>query len=365
MVEAVTLRGFVPTAAFLIGPLLGWSCVPASLVPARVQSINALKLGQMGERTVNVAASISVHNSNRSDTIVLRSVEADVTLAGIHLGNGTGGAVSIPPGSSADVELMLPVAYSAIGRPLLDALGTGSVPYSADVTATPDGIMPVVRTTLEGKVAVAKDLPVALVSHIGRDRMQIVRTDVQSLSLDGASLNLAVAVDNPFPVDVRVLAIRYQAAIGGLGVGAGGFRYEGASAQPKGAKPAGQVVSGGGRTTLPIDHKAAPPEAAALIGSLGRLIPPVKVRLRGELQIDPLAGVSKVPFDVDFALDWAAILSLVKGAGIVVPGIGTLPIPIPSPGALPGLGGILDALPGVLAPTPAPAPAPAPEGATQ
>ena len=255
--------------------------------PLNLQEIRDLRLVSVGEDGLHMETLVALSNPNRLDGKV-RDARYEFYADGRLLGTGTVPGPFETPGG-ADLEQWLPfdMPWSVVDAQTLELLERGEVPYRTEIDArliTPLGDA-TLSLTSTGRMTLPKQVRADAVWGLARQFLRI--RDVRAAGPPLAPLARmagSVAIRNPLPVPMRVRGATYTIASGDRTLASG--RIDG----PK-------TVPAGGEAALPfhsdVDQALS---GGVLLGSLlERSLP--KLRLHGELAIEPLGGFESFPFD--------------------------------------------------------------------
>jgi len=255
--------------------------------PLDLREIRDLRLVSVAEDGVHMETLVVLSNENRLDGTV-REARYQFHVAGRRLGSGTVPGPFETPGG-ADLELWLPfdMPWEVVDERTLALMEAGEVPYRTEVTALLITLLGDVRLELasSGRLTLPKRVRADAVWGLARQFLTV--RDVRPTGPGVAPLARVagtVAISNPLPVPMRVRGATYTISAGERPVATG--RIEGP-----------RLVPAGSQAGLPF-HTDLEPGATSglLLGSLlERRVP--RLRVHGTLDIEPLGGFDRFPFD--------------------------------------------------------------------
>ena len=194
--------------------------------------------------------------------------------------------VEVAPRTQFTLEVPVRVAYADLPADLPGRVQDGALPMrtEVDLTATSKLGSLDMHLTATDKVQIAQAMRVAIRGPFSGQAIRIQGISLAGLELRRVKLRIRLVARNMFAFPVHITSGRYSIAINGSHFGDG--KLEQAVRLP----PRGQVLVD---AKVLATHGAVGQAIAAMMGAAPGF------RLTGTLWIEPIAGVSRLPLDVE------------------------------------------------------------------
>ena len=196
------------------------------------------------------------------------------------------GPLQVAPRSRFILETPVRILYQDLPPDLPARVAGGSLllRIAARLTARSSlGTFPLHLKGGEERVQVAQALQVAVRGPFSGDGVRVTGIRVAGLGLSGARLKVRLSVRNPFAFPLRIRRARCAIAING--------------------DPFGQGILEAPLRLPPRSRRDVEVDVVASHGSMGKSIAALlrgdpRFRVKGDLWIDPLGGISRLPIDI-------------------------------------------------------------------
>ncbi|MCC6746200.1 MAG: LEA type 2 family protein [Deltaproteobacteria bacterium] len=255
------------------------------LVRFKLARLTELTVFRMEREALSASVRCEVENPNPVGA-TLKELRFTTRMQGRVVGTGqVGQPLEVRGRRPFELRAPIRVRYVDLPSELPALVSTGSVPLEVEVHLVAEtrlGRYPM-RLTWQGRLPVARSVRVGVGGELADGAFRLRAVEVARVDLGGMELAVRLQATNPFPFPVGVRRVDYALFVGETFFGEG--RSAGRLTLPA---RAGRELS----LPLTATHMGALDGASALLRGASRL------RVRGTVWIDPLAGVSAIPFDV-------------------------------------------------------------------
>ena len=269
----------------LLTLLLGHVACPSSFSTFRVHELVGGEVSAVDDEGFAINIRAELENPNPVGAELTNIVFT--TATGQHaLGSGRiAGPIKVAAKSRFLLTVPVRVRYDSLPADLPRRVSGSTLPLTARaqlVARTSFGSFDLTLTA-RGQTAISRALEVAVAGPYRGSGLRVERVDLDGLELRRVRLKLRLKARNRFAFALRVTRVRYELSINGSPFGTG--KLDSQTDLP---------AKGSATFDLPVvaSHGAVGRAIGAMLGSDPRF------RVRGTVWIAPMAGVSKIPFDV-------------------------------------------------------------------
>lgn len=269
----------------LLLPLVLGACVER-LVDFNVKRLEGVRVTRIDGQGFDLIARYEVENPNPLGATISK-VRFETFMGQHQLGRGQmAGPLQVAAKSRFSLEAPVRVTYGRLppDLPQRVADGTMRIRTVASMTAGSKLGSITMNLTSEDRAKIDDSLKVAIRGSFSGDALKILSINLGRLKLRKVQLKIKIRAQNLFAFPVRIRRGNYSISINGSHFGKGAF------SEPLTLAPRGAVE----RTMeIAASHGAVGSAIMAMMGAEPRF------KLKGTLWIDPIAGVSKLPLEVE------------------------------------------------------------------
>ncbi len=255
-------------------------------VDFRVREISGLRARDIDDRGFGLTVRSRLLNPNRVGAVI-SDIRYRISTGNHPLGRGRiAGPIQVPARSPFDLDASLRVDYADLPGDFPRRVASGRLPLTVQTSLVAETRLGTFSMNLRstGRVEIAEALEVAVTGSFRGRAVKVRRIRLASLSARAVELRLEVALHNAFAFPLRIERGEVELFVNG--------RYFGRSGIDSAVElPAGRTV------IREFDVSAAHFRTWLAAGALLAGAP--RFRARGVLWIEPIGGVSRIPFDLN------------------------------------------------------------------